>query len=136
MYNNRSHALPYFVYLTDNCLDERAQFRYPSNELLHNIATGGTLVHSSTNKGDRDYWAVYKGNSTSGKNYQKKMEHRLKQTAAGSLSFYQKNICAGLSVNYLLGTACNTGQQQKFTFGKCLKSVRRYRTMVWNQQIK
>jgi hypothetical protein len=99
-------------------LDERAQFRYLNSELLHNIATGGTLVYSSTNKDGRDYWAVYKGNSTSGKNYQKKLEHRLKQTAAGSLSFYQKNICAGLYEDYLLGTSCNSGKQQKFTFGK------------------
>jgi hypothetical protein len=118
VYDNRSQALPYYAYLTDNCLVKRAQFRYLSSELLHNIATGGTLVYSSTNKDGRDYWAVYKGNSTSGNNYQKKMEHRLKQTAAGSLSFYQKNICAGLSGLYLLGTSCNTGQQQKFTFGK------------------
>jgi hypothetical protein len=61
---------------------------------------------------------VYKGNSTSGKNYQKNLEHRLKQTAAGSLAFYQKNICAGLSGNYLLGTSCNSGKEEKFTFGK------------------
>ena len=118
MYTNRSHALPYFVYLTENCLDERAQFRYLSSELLHNIATGGTLVYSSTNKGYKNYWAVYKGNSTSGENYQKNLEHRLKLTAAGSLSFYQKNICAGLYGEHLVGVSCNTGPLQKFSFGK------------------
>jgi hypothetical protein len=119
VYNSPNHALPYFVRLTDNCLDERAQFRYLSSELLHNIATGGTLVYPSTNtEVYRNLWAVYKGVSTSGKNYQKNLEHRLKQTPAGYLSFYQKNICARLSGNYLLGTSCDSGKQQKFTFGK------------------
>ena len=119
MYNNPSHALPYFAFLTDNCLDKRAQFRYLSSELLYNIATGGTLVHSTTKYEElRNIWAVYKGVSTSGKNYQKNLEHRLKQTPAGYLSFYQKNICALPAGKNLIGTSCNIGQQQKFTFGK------------------
>ena len=121
MYNTPSHAFPYYVVMTDNCLDDKAQFRYLDTELLHNIGRNGTLV----SPGESHYYsrlAVYKGVSEKGKIYQKAALNRLKQTAAGSLIFYNRSnrVCAEpeSSSEYVLRkTYCNK-RQQKFTFGK------------------
>ncbi len=117
VYNQSNYALPYYLVMTDNCLDNKAQFRYLDSELLHNIEKGGTLLSTS----DRRYknrWTVYKGVSVGGKKQQNNAEHSLKQTDAESLFLYKMNVCAEPSANYVLRkTHCNT-TVQKFTFGK------------------
>jgi hypothetical protein len=65
---------------------------------------------------------VYKGVSKNGERYQKDALNCLKQTAAGSLFFYDRRnrVCAEpeSSSEYVLRkTYCNK-TQQKFTFGK------------------
>ena len=120
VYNHPLYGLPYFVKMTDNCLDNKTEFRYLDSQLLHNIEKEGSLV-SPTDIRFKGRWAVYKGIATGGKYFQQKVEHRLKQTAAGSLTFYARNdtVCAEPdSSNYLLRkTSCGT-TQQNFTFGK------------------
>ncbi len=117
VYNNPSYALPYYVVMTDNCLDDKAQFRYLDSELLHNIEKDGTLL-SPTGHTFQSRWAVYKGVSGGGKNYQENTVHRLKQTYAESLFLYNMNVCAEPSTKYVLRkTYCNRATQ-KFTFGK------------------
>ena len=106
--------------MTDNCLDKKAKFRYLDSQLLHNIANEGTLVSSKATHYD-SRWAVYKGVKRLAKLYQQSMKHRLKQTAAGSLFFYNRDdpVCAEPdSSNYVLRkTPCGT-IKQNFTFGK------------------
>ena len=121
MYDLPNHAFPYYVVMTDNCLDDKAQFRYLDTELLHNIGRKGTLV-SPKESNYKSRLAVYKGVSKSGERYQKDAFNRLKQTAAGSLIFYNRSnpVCAepeSLSEYVLKKTYCNK-RQQKFTFGK------------------
>ena len=119
VYDTPHHAFPSFVKMTDNCLDNKAKFRYLDSQLLHNIEKEGTLVSPPRNYKSR--WTVYKGVSTSGKLYQRYTQHRVKQTAAGSLSFYaiKDPVCAEPdSSNYVLRKrSCGT-TRQKFTFGK------------------
>ena len=119
VYDSPSYALPYFVKMIDNCLDNEAEFRYLDSQRLHNIEKDGTLV-SSPNTEYNNRWAVYKGVGAGGKRYQQSADHLLKQTAAGSLSFYSISnpICAEPdSSNYVLRkTSCGT-IQQNFTFG-------------------
>ena len=119
MYYIPDYALPYYVVMTDNCLDSKAQFRYLDTELLHNIEKDGTLL-SPLSPGFNSRWAVYKAVASGGINYQKNSRHRLRQTAGGSLFFYKRDdpVCAEPSSKYLLRkTYCNT-TQQKFNFGK------------------
>ncbi len=95
MYNyNISHELPYYVVMTNNCLDDKAQFRYLDSELLQNIGTGGTMLSSSSDKLYSNRIGVYKGISPSEIAFQNNLKHRLKQTPAGSLCFYQQSLCA------------------------------------------
>jgi hypothetical protein len=121
VYNLPNHAFPYFVVMTDDCLNDKAQFRYLDTELLHNIEKEGTLV-SPRNSQYESRWTVYKGVSSDGIRYQNDAKHRLKQTAAGSLFFYKRNdrVCAESepSSKYLSRkTYCNQTQQE-FTFGE------------------
>ena len=119
VYNSPFYSLPYFVKMIDNCLDEKAQFRYLDSELLHNIDKDGTLMSPRTSS-YKSRWAVYKGVAAGGRHYQQRAEHRLKQTAAGSLFFYSiDRVCAEPdSSNYVLRkTSCGT-TKQIFTFGK------------------
>ena len=82
MYDNPSYALPYFVKMTDNCLEDKTEFRYLDSQRLQNIEKDGTLV-SPPNADYKSRWAVYKGVARGGRNYQQRADHRLKQTAAG-----------------------------------------------------
>jgi hypothetical protein len=105
--------------MTENCLDNNAQFRYLDSQLLQTIENKETLV-SSTDSYYKSRWAVYKGLAQNAKSYEKSSKHRLKQTAAGSLFFYGRNdpVCAEPSSKYLLRkTYCDTTKQE-FTFGK------------------
>ena len=86
VYDNPYYSFPYFVQMTDNCLDKKAQFRFLDSQQLHNIEKDGTLV-SSPNADYKGRWAVYKGLASGARRYQQSADHRLKQTAAGSLSF-------------------------------------------------
>jgi hypothetical protein len=122
VYNNPSHALPYFVVMIDNCLNGSAQFRYLDTELLHNIEKSGTLVAPYPR--DSRYktrWAVYKGVAQGGIDYQQRDIHRLKQTAAGYLYLHSMGAYAEPSKTsqYLLRrTSTSPNTRQKFTFGK------------------
>jgi hypothetical protein len=106
--------------MTENCLDKDAQFRYLHSDILHNIAKNGTLLTSSNNEYENQ-WAVYIGNSTGGRNNQKSEQHCVKQTAAGRLSFYNKDdACAKPSAKVIVTSTC-TGENTpllQFTFGK------------------
>ena len=115
VYDNPNHAFPYFVVMTDNCLDHKAQFLYLNNtELLHNIEKGGTLM-SEPGGSYKGHWAVYKGVSTAALRAQKNPKFNLKQTTHGSLT--QDNICAEPGTTYLIRKSCG-GINQEFTFGK------------------
>ena len=116
VYNNPSFGSPYYVVMTNNCLDDKAQFRYNNSELLQNIEKDSTLLSPP----DANYlrrWAVYKGMSTVAKYYQISYKHRLKQTAAGSLRFYESGVCAEPSTRYVMSKTCDK-PKQKFTLGK------------------
>ena len=126
VYNNPKYALPYFVVMTDNCLDVKAQFRYLNPELLQNIESGGMLMTAAriTNKDYNKRWAVYKGVSSNAKKTQNGKNHYLKQTNSTFLSLYNLDVCAEPSVNsktlYVMRTAiskCNKIKHE-FTFGK------------------
>ena len=109
--------------MTVNCLNNKAQFRYLSNQVLINIEKDGTLITPADPSYKSLYksrWAVYKVVSLVSKRYQNRTIHRLKQTARGSLLFYDRDnpVCAEPSSKYLLSTTyCNTTKQE-FTFGK------------------
>ncbi len=119
VYNDPTHALPYFVVMTENCLDVKAQFRYVNSELLHNIEKEGTLISPPpSHKGYMSRWAVYKGVSGTAKTSQNSTDNYLKQTDAESLFLYNMNVCAEPSTKYVMRkTHCNTAKQT-FTFGK------------------
>jgi phosphatidate phosphatase PAH1 len=113
-------ALPYFVVMTDNCLNVSAQFRYLDSALLHNIEKEGTLI-SSTHSLYFGRWSVYKGVAATAIQFQNNAGHSLKQTDSGSLFFYGKssqNVCAEPSTKYVLRNATCDAENQKFTFGK------------------
>ena len=119
VYDNPKYAFPYFVVMTDNCLNVSAQFRYLDSALLHNIEKEGTLL-SSSHSLYLGRWSVYKGVSATAIGTQNNARYRLKQTDDGSLFLYDtsKNLCAEPSTKYVLkGAICDT-EKQKFTFGK------------------
>ena len=121
MYNSPSHAKPYFVVMTDNCLGINAQFHYYKNtETLRNTNTGGTFAATSHHNYNNHLF-VYTPISGSAKNYAKRLEHSLKLSADGSLYFYQKAECGEPSStdNYVnrVTSSCGTSNQE-FTFGK------------------
>ena len=117
VYDKPNHARPYFVVMTENCLNSEAQFRFVDNELLYNIYKSGTLV-SPSEKTYNGSLAVYKGISREELNYEKSRKHRLKQTSAGSLFFYNISVCAEPSKTYVTRTEqCGT-KEQEFTFGE------------------
>ncbi|CAB4005117.1 ---NA---, partial [Paramuricea clavata] len=114
---NVTSGLSYYVVMTDNCLNVSGQFRYRDNEMLQHIETKGTLV-APPDKMYHSRWAVYKGVSPSGESYQSNPVHRLKQTAAGSLQFYQKGtVCAEPSKPYVLSKTYCDKLKEQFTFG-------------------
>ena len=119
MYRYSASGKPYFVVMTDNCLDDKAQFRYLHSELLQHIDTEATLL-SSPSDSYHGRWAVYKGISNNGMVYQNSAKHRLKQTAAGSLRFYQEGICAepATTSSYIMRETNCDKPEQVFTFGK------------------
>ena len=115
VYNVPDYALPYFVVMTDNCLDDKAQFLYLNNtELLHNIEKEGTLM-SHTGK-YKSRWAVYKGIHERALASQNGPRFNLKQTARGSLA--QDKICAKPEIKYVKRSSDCDRANQQFTFGK------------------
>ena len=118
-YNSPSYAFPYFVEMTDKCLDTKAQFRYVNNELLHNIVKGGTLGYYAKSWYNKR-WVVYVGVVEEAKQNQDSLEQRLKQTAAGSLSLYYRShpVCAEPSSKNLSSKRYCDQKNQTFTFGK------------------
>ena len=117
VYDDSSWAFPYYVVMTDDCLDNKAQFRYLDSELLHNIEKGGTLMSTSDSR-YKSRWVVYKGVSVGGKNSQKSADNHLKQTDAEYLSLYNINVCAEPSTTYVMRRTYCDRANQKFTFGK------------------
>ena len=121
VYNNPDHAIPYFAVMTDNCLNSSAQFRYLETELLHNIDKDGTLASPlPANTFYNCSLAVYHGVSKNGLNYQKSLDHRLKQTDAGSLFFHNMRIpvCAAPETKFIKRSTTCDRKSQDFTFGK------------------
>ena len=118
VYDNPSYALPYFVVMTDNCLDDKAQFLYLNNtELLHNIEKEGTLMSSSSDtRNYKSRWAVYKGIHELAVATQNSPKYNLKQTARGSLA--QDRICAQPEIKYVKRSSDCDRANQQFTFGK------------------
>ena len=117
----KTHAKPYFAVMIDNCLNSSAQFRYLENELLHNIDKNGTLVSPQPkNENYKHRWAVYKGIRGSGITYQSISIHRLKQTDAGRLLFYNRKdpVCAEPQTTYVIRKKICDKNIQSFTFGK------------------
>ena len=115
VYDDADYALPYFVVMTDNCLDDKAQFLYLNNtELLHNIEKEGTLISDIGRYKSR--WAVYKGIHKNALVTQKKPKFNLKQTARGSLA--QDQICAEPEIKYVKRSSDCDRANQQFTFGK------------------
>ena len=123
VYISKGYALPYFVVMTDNCLDVKAQFGYLNPELLQNIESGGILM-TSTQSIYKNRWAVYRGVSRKAKKIQNGTNHYLKQANSRSLSLYNLAVCAEPSVNsktlYVITTAMSQCKKTKheFTFGK------------------
>ena len=116
VYDDPDYALPYFVVMTDNCLDDKAQFLYLNNtERLHNIEKEGTLM-SATGIHYQSRWAVYKGISVSALATQNGPRFNLKQTARGSLA--QDKICAKPEIKYVKRSSDCDRANQQFTFGK------------------
>ena len=115
VYDDPDYALPYFVVMTDNCLDDKAQFLYLNNtELLHNIEKEGTLMSDIGRYKSR--WAVYKGISKVALATQNSPMFNLKQTARGSLA--QDKICAKPEIKYVKRSSDCDRANQQFTFGK------------------
>ena len=104
--------------MTDNCLDDKAQFLYLNNtELLHNIEKEGTLMSSSSDtKNYKSRWAVYKGIHGVAVAIQNDPKFNLKQTARGSLA--QDKICAKPEIKYVKRSSDCDRANQQFTFGK------------------
>ena len=117
VYDDPTYALPYFVVMTDNCLDDKAQFLYFNNtELLHNIDKEGTLMSDKRNNPYKSGWAVYKGIHKNALATQKNPKFNLKQTARGSLA--QDKICAKPENKYVKRSSNCDRDNQQFTFGK------------------
>ena len=115
VYDQPNWAFSYFVVMTDNCLDHKAQFLYLNNtQLLHNIEKEGTLI-SATTISYKSRWAVFKGVGKKQLETQKNPRFNLKQTTDGYLM--QENICAEPGTKYLDRKSCG-GTNQEFTFGK------------------
>ena len=115
VYDQPNWAFPYFVVMTDNCLDHKAQFLYLNNtQLLHHIEKRGTLI-SDIGSRYKSRWAVFKGVAETPLEAQKSPRYNLKQTTHGSLT--QDNICAEPGTKYLNRKSCG-GTNQQFTFGK------------------
>ena len=125
MYKNPKHGFSYLIKMTYDCLDRKAQFRFLDSQLLHNIEKNGTLASLVVMYLALDKYpgrlVVYQGKSDLGKKAQKLAKHRLKQTARGSLFFYERRdrVCVepNSSKYLIMKTFCDT-TKQKFTFGK------------------
>ena len=117
-YNGPNHAFPYYVVMTDNCLDVKAQFRYLTN-WFYNIEKEGTLI-ASPSATYKNRWAVYKGVSKIAKRIQSSRQNYLKQTSEGSLLFYHRNppVCAEPSSGYVFSKKYCNRTKQMFTLGK------------------
>ncbi|XP_028402590.1 receptor-type tyrosine-protein phosphatase delta-like isoform X2 [Dendronephthya gigantea] len=116
IYNDPSHALPYWVILKDNCLDDKAQFRYNDTEILWHIESGGAL-NSATSSTYRNLFSIYVAISPVAKNTQIKSRQNFKQTDAGSLYFYNDRRCGEPYRDYVYRRTYCDRSSQKFTFG-------------------
>ena len=118
VYDAPNDAIPYYVVLTDNCLNDTAQFRYLDKPLLSNIEKQGTLW-SPANPAFKSRWGVYNAVLPARIAVEMSSLNYLKQTAAGSLFLYNRGVCAQpSSSNYVLRATCGNTTEQVFTFGK------------------
>lgn len=98
--------------MMDNCLDDKAKFRYVGEKLQHNEAT--LFVPTS---GYENRVLVYEGKGTNRNQYETRQN--TKQTDGGYLFFYDPDICAKSATQYVLRElGCNSREQKVFTFGK------------------
>jgi hypothetical protein len=129
MFLENNIARRYWAEMVNNCFNVSASFRYLDTELLQNIDTRGTLASFYDNpERYKNRWFVYKGKNDRGLNFEKEDSHRLKQTVAESLYFYDKavNSCGQPNGTYLdlKRDGCSNTPEQKFTFGKSQTSHR------------
>ncbi|XP_028417346.1 uncharacterized protein LOC114541738 [Dendronephthya gigantea] len=121
----------YWAEMVDDCLSKNASFRYLQSELLQNIATEGNLLASNIPRYQNRLF-VFGGKSHRGKIFMNNPTHRLKQTNAGSLYFYDSgtNSCAQPDARrkYIdqKENGCRGTAEQRFTFG----SVTEYGTKM------
>ena len=122
IYDSPNYTLPYFVVMTDNCLDVGAQFRYLSTGTLNNLENNGSLSSDGGTLEYKNRWCVYKGVADRAVEYQYAPDYYLTQTADGALS--QDNICAEPQKKYVTRVKCDE-TNKKFTFGRCIYVFKR-----------
>ena len=113
--------------MLDNCLLDRAQFRYLGikfKPLLHNIKFGGSLATYYNDVKYKKRVFICNGINQQGIAFENSKKHFLKQSSSGSLVFYNQavNSCAqpdGIYVDQKR-KECH-GSELKFTFGKEIK---------------
>ena len=117
-------ARRYWAEMVDNCLDDKARFRYLESKLLHNINKGGTLASNYAGSRYKQRLFIYDGKTgTPGIDFENNNDHRLKQTDAGSLFLYDTavNSCAQPNETFVdqkKDGCSNYVAEQQFTFGK------------------
>ena len=113
----------YWAEMVQDCLHKNASFRYLQSKLVHNIATGGSLVTSSSHLYEGRLF-IQEGKSQRGKKFENSNTHRLKQTNAGALFFYHGKINSCVEpdakTQYInqKKNGCSDTAGQRFTFGK------------------
>lgn len=113
----------YWAEMVDDCLYKNASFRYLPSKIVHNIATGGSLVISDLRRYKRRLF-IFDGKNMIGKKFENSNMHRLKQTNAGSLFFYDRNMNScfqpDAKIRYIdqKKNECISTAEQRFTFGK------------------
>ena len=111
--------------MLDNCLLDRAQFRYLFKPLLHNIKFNGSLAtYYNYDAKYKKRVFIYNGINRQGIAFENNKKHFLKQSSSGSLVFYDQavNSCAQPDSNHVnqKRNGCH-GAKLKFTFGKEIK---------------
>ncbi|CAB4005658.1 Venom prothrombin activator pseutarin-C non-catalytic subunit [Paramuricea clavata] len=129
--SDSNNSRRYWAEMVNNCLNVSAQFRrYLDTELLQNIKTGGTLASNLKKPKLQNRLFIHNGKNPKGRNFQKSSVHRLKQTDAGSLFFYNSSVnsCAQPNDSHvdLKKDGCRDVTDQKFSFG----SVTQYGTKM------
>lgn len=112
--------------MTENCLDDHAQFGYLNNitGTLDNLENNGSLVDGGSTPVYKNRWAVYRGVAPKAIKIQHETTYYLTQTPEGALKL-GKDICAepedGTAYVKMVADCDQlkiVKSNQKFTFGK------------------